>query len=954
MHPELVVITRKVTGATANYISNATEALKAAGLRFDELDQEEASAQQLAPYKLAILPLNTYPSAFEAALEQYVAGGGKLIVCYTASEAIAQLLGISQLEYRQPEYSHQFYTMTLEVGKLPGAPASVQFDSWNVFIPQLAAGASVVAWWSDREGKRSQLPALVASPNGFYLGHVFTGSDATAQRRLLLALVARFAPDAWREALEGRLHQHLHLGEFDSLAALRQHLEAQPTTQRRQRALEYAQLAEEKLAKAERHLKRGLYAETSLALDEAAAAAEEAFLRAYPPKNPELRGVWLVPGPDTNWDQVMKNLAEHGFNAVFPRMSRGGNCIYESRILPEDAWAKAKGDQLKACIAAAHKYGLKVYAWRVDFHLGSAPKWYYNQLASQDRLVRDAQGRQSYTWACPSNERNRRVEIQAMLEMVRNYDVDGIHFDYIRYPNSSYCYCHTCRRNFEHATGIKVAHWPQDVISGPYQHAYEQWEQDNISSLVRTIYLKAKALKSWIQVSAAVFPRAEFARYTIKQDWPKWAREGYIDFVCPMDYTPSADRLAYFARRDVELAEGHVPVMIGIGSYLHSGPAQTAWQIELARRAGASGFVCFSYSGWLPDKGLKALQLGVTSATAQVPIAGVKVNWKLPPGLDEGVPYYYESGSKLSLAGEIASFSGTAGERVSKAAPLSLKLEVLGSNSHSQKAENFTITGQAFQCEFSLPAGRVQPVLEGEVVTESGKSLAFERRGPILEGLTGQALSDFLARRHPPQLPADKLKVGVFEPGIGSAGILATVQQLPEGAGFYLYKLDSEWLAAADLVIVPQVMNPNLLGPRTLHRLREWVRAGGKLILTHDAVGFRVHLVPFPEIGRGAERATREQVVRGAPEVLGGHLSLERGKRYSPSYSDFIALKAANKRVQVVVKGVSGRPAVLAAPFGKGKVVLSGLIFGWSNSEEVPLSGWERQLFIDLLQWLQS
>ena len=41
------------------------------------------------------------------------------------------------------------------------------------------------------------------------------------------------------------------------------------------------------------------------------------------------------------------------------------------------------------------------------------------------------------------------LERDAMLEVATNYDVDGIHFDYIRYPASDHCYCDGCRTRFE-------------------------------------------------------------------------------------------------------------------------------------------------------------------------------------------------------------------------------------------------------------------------------------------------------------------------------------------------------------------------------------------------------------------------------------------------------------------------------------------------------------------------
>ena len=58
------------------------------------------------------------------------------------------------------------------------------------------------------------------------------------------------------------------------------------------------------------------------------------------------------------------------------------------------------------------------------------------------------------------------TKLESMLELVRKYHVDGIHFDYIRYPDLSGCYCPRCREKFEARIGRKVEQWPAEVIAG--------------------------------------------------------------------------------------------------------------------------------------------------------------------------------------------------------------------------------------------------------------------------------------------------------------------------------------------------------------------------------------------------------------------------------------------------------------------------------------------------------
>ena len=64
---------------------------------------------------------------------------------------------------------------------------------------------------------------------------------------------------------------------------------------------------------------------------------------------------------------------------------------------------------------------------------------------------------------CPSHPANRKLEKEAMLELVCNYDVDGMHFDYMRYSNDHFCYCEGCKGRFSEAFDLTVENWPDPV-----------------------------------------------------------------------------------------------------------------------------------------------------------------------------------------------------------------------------------------------------------------------------------------------------------------------------------------------------------------------------------------------------------------------------------------------------------------------------------------------------------
>ncbi|MDH7568818.1 MAG: family 10 glycosylhydrolase, partial [Armatimonadota bacterium] len=313
----------------------------------------------------------------------------------------------------------------------------------------------------------------------------------------------------------------------------------------------------------------------------------------------EMRGFWIHTYGPTNWEAVMSRAKAGGLNAAFVRVGRGGNTLYPNGLLPVDPWAReAGGDELQRAIEAARRHGLKFHAWRVMYHLGSAPEAYRRQLAAEDRLVRDPAGRQ-FPWANPGDPRNQDLEYRVAMDLVSRYRVDGLHLDYVRYPDDphyDFDYGPVSRAEFERATKRKVERWPEDVRSGGLADVYEEWQRDNISRLVQRIYAGVKREKPGVQVSAAVWRNYPTCVRSVRQDWPRWVRAGWLDFVVPMNYVLSAADQGDAVRRQREYMGDARPLMAGIGNWQLQTPLQTLEQIRAARAAGAKGFILFSYN----------------------------------------------------------------------------------------------------------------------------------------------------------------------------------------------------------------------------------------------------------------------------------------------------------------------------------------------------------------------
>jgi uncharacterized lipoprotein YddW (UPF0748 family) len=316
----------------------------------------------------------------------------------------------------------------------------------------------------------------------------------------------------------------------------------------------------------------------------------------------QVRAFWNHSGSGAypgDWERTARELQAAGFNAIVPNQLWAGRAEYASKLLPQSESCKKYGDQVAQCVAAAHRHGLKVHVWKVNFNLGNAPRGFIEKFRREGRTQVSASGK-PIDWLCPSHPENFKLEVDTMLEVARTYEVDGLHFDYIRYPDGDHCYCDGCRQRFEQDSGRKVANWPADCHRGIRRKEYHDWRCRQITRVVEAVSREARRIRPGIKISAAVFGAYPSCRQSVGQDWVVWAKAGYVDFLCPMDYTASDESFADLVANQVSLVEGRVPIYAGIGATATKPPLpalQVLAQIQKARSLGASGFVIFNLDG---------------------------------------------------------------------------------------------------------------------------------------------------------------------------------------------------------------------------------------------------------------------------------------------------------------------------------------------------------------------
>jgi len=332
----------------------------------------------------------------------------------------------------------------------------------------------------------------------------------------------------------------------------------------------------------------------------------------------DIRAIWChdafgVEG--MKWEEAVRRLANNGFTAILPNMLWGGAAFYDSKVLPAAEKLAGRGDQIAECLAACKKHGIQMHVWKVNWNLGSqAPAEFVAKMRREGRLQAGARGEEEL-WLCPSNPDNQKLEIDSLVEVARNYDVDGIHFDYIRYPDADHCFCGGCRKRFAQASGLAIKDWPADVLRpGPAHERWLDWRRDNITAVVKAVSERAREIKPKIRLSAAVFSNWAADRDSVGQDWKLWCEKGYLDFVCPMDYTPSNANFEALVARQVGWA-GKTPCYPGIGfsaSSSHFGADRAIAQINITRRHRTGGFVIFNYGEPESRELLPMLGLGAT------------------------------------------------------------------------------------------------------------------------------------------------------------------------------------------------------------------------------------------------------------------------------------------------------------------------------------------------------
>jgi uncharacterized lipoprotein YddW (UPF0748 family) len=377
-----------------------------------------------------------------------------------------------------------------------------------------------------------------------------------------------------------------------------------------------------------------------------------------PPVQREFRGAWLSTVGNIDWPSrpglsadsqraellaMLDRAAAMKLNAVIFQVRTAGDALYDSPLEPWSEYLTGEQgrapepfyDPLAFAVEEAHRRGLELHAWFNPYRArhpsarGEAAATHVSR--TRPHLVR-TYGR--YLWMDPGEDSVRAHSTRVIVDVVRRYDVDGVHIDDYFYPYAE-----------NDSAGAPIP-FPDDSSYARYRRGGGRldrgdWRRRNVDRFVEGLYRAVKREKPWVQVGISPIgiwrpghPRqicCYDAYQELHADSRKWLREGWLDYFVPQLYRPIAfTRLSYPVLLGWWAGENVRGRHLWAGNYASGvGSADRNWrtdelvgQVYVTRgQAGATGNVHFTMNVFMqnPDSLVERLAGDVYREPALAP-----------------------------------------------------------------------------------------------------------------------------------------------------------------------------------------------------------------------------------------------------------------------------------------------------------------------------------------------
>ncbi len=359
-----------------------------------------------------------------------------------------------------------------------------------------------------------------------------------------------------------------------------------------------------------------------------------------PTVSKEFRGVWVASVANIDWPSrsglsssearaeligILDRAVELRLNAVIFQVRPAADAFYASEIepwseyltgvqgkAPEPFW-----DPLEVAVREAHARGLELHAWFNPYrarHVGAKSVPASNHISKTSPALVKTYG--PYLWMDPGEPLVRQRTLRVILDVVKRYDIDGVHIDDYFYPYQ------------ERTRAGRLIEFPDAQSYRRYTQAggklsRDDWRRRNVDVLVQELHEGISKTKPWVKFGISPFGiwrpghpeqiRGLDAYATLYADARKWLREGWLDYFTPQLYWPTtrpaqsyAALLEWWSGENLQrrhLWPGNFTTRTG-------GTGASAWpmgelleQIRLTRvNAGATGNVHFSMKSFLVNQ----------------------------------------------------------------------------------------------------------------------------------------------------------------------------------------------------------------------------------------------------------------------------------------------------------------------------------------------------------------
>lgn len=327
----------------------------------------------------------------------------------------------------------------------------------------------------------------------------------------------------------------------------------------------------------------------------------------------ELRGVFLTTTNSLDWPrtldrqeqqtslrEIVEDMKRANLNTIFFQVRARGDAYYRSYFEP---WAEnltgtlgadPGWDPLAFLLEEAHASGLEVHAWFNVYKIrGPVPPPPSSPQHPARAYPAWVVQYENESWFDPGLPAVREYLVRVVSDLISKYDVDGVCFDFIRYPGRDFPDGQTYRQ-FAHGK------------------ARDDWRRDNINAFVREVHAAAARLKPRLKLGAAPLgnyggplsaqPDTKTTQGSVGdflQDSRAWLTNGWFDYLVPqvywtLEFETRGPDFAHLVRLWMRGAEGR-HIYIGIGAYKPEIARQIPDQITATRTLGAHGQVFFRY-----------------------------------------------------------------------------------------------------------------------------------------------------------------------------------------------------------------------------------------------------------------------------------------------------------------------------------------------------------------------